>query len=208
MSEHIVQWVRYCASEVDRQEAGALQVGDMFNALDHARMCYTLRNPRDPEAETMLGLTFNEVIIVACLVESTRGLNPIRNGNNWRSSVVTRGHLGPVIGAEPEHIARQMELWWQEIVDLLTHKLDDYNAQVDTLIKHLLDIHPWRDGNGRTASILRNWLLGKLDHPEPLPYYYTTPCNECQGKSQVYIVGMEETADCEVCDGNSYIDKR
>ena len=40
------------------------------------------------------------------------------------------------------------------------------------LIKALLDIHPWADGNGRTASILRNWVYGKLDDPEPLPYYY------------------------------------
>lgn len=44
--------------------------------------------------------------------------------------------------------------------------------EVDTHIKNLLDIHPWVDGNGRTASILRNWLLGTLQNPEPLPYYY------------------------------------
>ncbi len=43
---------------------------------------------------------------------------------------------------------------------------------VDDYIKQLLDIHPWADGNGRTASILRNWMLGTLDDPSPLPYYY------------------------------------
>lgn len=43
---------------------------------------------------------------------------------------------------------------------------------VETWIKTLLDIHPWEDGNGRTASIVRNFLLGKLYDPEPLPYYY------------------------------------
>lgn len=44
--------------------------------------------------------------------------------------------------------------------------------EIDSLIKQLLDIHPWADGNGRTASILRNWMLNKLDDPEPLPYFY------------------------------------
>ena len=38
--------------------------------------------------------------------------------------------------------------------------------------KFLLDIHPWADGNGRTVSIFRNWHLGQMDDPEPLPYYY------------------------------------
>lgn len=45
-------------------------------------------------------------------------------------------------------------------------------ATTDPIIKQLLDIHPWADGNGRTASILRNWMLGTMDDPTPLPYYY------------------------------------
>ena len=31
--------------------------------------------------------------------------------------------------------------------------------EVDECIIALLQIHPWVDGNGRTASILRNWML-------------------------------------------------
>ena len=42
---------------------------------------------------------------------------------------------------------------------------------VEVWIKSLLETHPWQDGNGRTGSLLRNWLLGQMSDPEPLPYY-------------------------------------
>lgn len=43
---------------------------------------------------------------------------------------------------------------------------------VDALVKSLLDIHPFTDGNGRLAWIVRTWLLDQWDHPENLPDYY------------------------------------
>ena len=39
-------------------------------------------------------------------------------------------------------------------------------------VKEFLDIHPFEDGNGRTAWVLLNWLKIQLNHPEPLPYFY------------------------------------
>src|SRR6185436_20934149 len=52
---------------------------------------------------------------------------------------------------------------------------DDANvidSTVDGWIKNFLDIHPFIDGNGRTAWILRTWLLNQWDYPFPLPNYY------------------------------------
>lgn len=43
---------------------------------------------------------------------------------------------------------------------------------VEMIVKMFLDIHPFADGNGRTASILRNRMLGTLNDPTPLPFYY------------------------------------
>lgn len=42
---------------------------------------------------------------------------------------------------------------------------------LDDWIKQFLWVHPFEDGNGRTASILRNWFLGTLGNPTDLPHY-------------------------------------
>lgn len=42
----------------------------------------------------------------------------------------------------------------------------------DMLIKEFLDIHPFTDGNGRLAWIVRTWLLDQWESPEVLPDYY------------------------------------
>lgn len=46
------------------------------------------------------------------------------------------------------------------------------HEMVDSWIKQFLDIHPFVDGNGRCASLLRNFFMGTLDTPVTLPYYY------------------------------------
>lgn len=40
-------------------------------------------------------------------------------------------------------------------------------------IKEFLDIHPFTDGNGRTAWVLFNKLNGTMDNPLPLPDLYS-----------------------------------
>lgn len=45
-------------------------------------------------------------------------------------------------------------------------------GEIDIWVKTLLEIHPWQDGNGRTASIVRNILFGTMDNPTQLPYYF------------------------------------
>ena len=55
---------------------------------------------------------------------------------------------------------------------LFEHGLDENNTDVDFFVKSFLDIHPFQDGNGRTAFILYNWLNKSLDKPLTLPNYY------------------------------------
>lgn len=62
----------------------------------------------------------------------------------------------------PERFSRLMELY-----DETMNKME-----IDLWVKSLLDIHPWADGNGRTASIVRNWMLATMNNPTQLPFYY------------------------------------
>lgn len=101
----------------------------------------------------------------------------ISNGN-LRTSHVGFMHGGSAApaGEVRERFDRWCNILFFEMKDFGDANLQDYfeedQSLADSFIKDLLDIHPWADGNGRTASILRNWFLGTLDDPSPLPYYY------------------------------------
>lgn len=93
---------------------------------------------------------------------------------NLRTSHVGFMHGGSAApaGEVRERFDRWCELAFDMLPTIRENPADTNVYYTDQLIKQLLDIHPWADGNGRTASILRNWMLGTLDDPEPLPYYY------------------------------------
>jgi hypothetical protein len=92
-------------------------------------------------------------------------MNPFLSTNpgygNYRNSSVGFANGGSA--AHPSEIQRLMDRLF-EFVPLGA-------AEVDLWIKQLLQIHPWADANGRTASLYRNYLLGTLDDPTPLPDY-------------------------------------
>lgn len=62
----------------------------------------------------------------------------------------------------------------QDIYDLLKSRITDLNNQhieIDEFIREFLWIHPFEDGNGRTAWVLMNWLYKSMDFPIPLKEY-------------------------------------
>lgn len=94
---------------------------------------------------------------------------------NLRTSHVGFDHGGKACPtAEVAHrFDRLMNMWSPALCEPIQGDgyTIDPTPDVDRWIKSLLDIHPWQDGNGRTASILRNWMLNQLHNPVPLPYY-------------------------------------
>lgn len=44
------------------------------------------------------------------------------------------------------------------------------------------EVHPFRDGNGRTGNILWNWLRGTLDRPEMPPNLWDDPRRDSKGE--------------------------
>jgi len=89
--------------------------------------------------------------------------------DNLRTSHVGFMHGG---SAAPAGEVRERFDRWCEFAFNICAMPYPQMTHVDSLIKQLLDIHPFADGNGRTASILRNRMLGTLNDPTPLPFYY------------------------------------
>ena len=145
----------YIKFEVDRQHR------DNYDAFQRA---WTVAHINPPGQLSLIFPRF--VMMIAKSVEPTR--NHFRDPRVWdnlRRSPVTFMHGGSA--CPPAEVPERFAQWVAIVTDM-----SDTNGIEDTLIKQLLDIHPWEDGNGRTASILRNWMLGTLDDPTPLPYYY------------------------------------
>lgn len=91
--------------------------------------------------------------------------------------------FGPFTGSPPGQVAAELAPFWtslQGALDRLDAAMPDataatpsrLNMALDTLAKHYatwLRIHPFADGNGRTARVLANWILARYWQPLILP---------------------------------------
>lgn len=153
----------YVKREVERQHDPKGYDG-MMKAMQYA----TALSYRLPGVEDAMHLAF--------YVKEHAQANVIVRGSNYRHvPVAVDGGTRP-IGSDHRHIERQMKLLFQNLpqYDSFQHGPDfwGYEKAVDSWTKQLLEIHPWVDGNGRVASILRNWLLRTLENPTIMPYYF------------------------------------
>ena len=120
-----------------------------------------------------------------CLTENflkyfARWVEPDNNGRYRTTPVTFNGIVG---GVPPQNIERAMKSWIHRFNDdrywitsetfFLGQLPPDATSEVNRGIKEFLDIHPFSDGNGRLAWLLRVWLLDQWDDPQPLPDYYS-----------------------------------
>lgn len=108
------------------------------------------------------------------LAKLARMIEP-SNGGQYRHLPVT--FHGIVGGVEPREIWYVMQRWIQFFnveYDTWKEHPDSHWREIhaDAVIKEFLNIHPFSDGNGRTAWLLRVWMLNQWDDPQPLPDYY------------------------------------
>lgn len=161
--------IDYIYDECRRQQVGS------FGAFAVAH-----RKTKQMNAEWMYNtpsLFGGTVCRIAAAVEPdvNRITNWLKPGLNLRTTHVGFLHGGSD-AAHPSDVYPRFVTLMEHGIDILKavqiQRVDDPESLVNQWIKSLLDIHPWPDGNGRTASLLRNKILGTIDNPTPLPYFY------------------------------------
>lgn len=103
--------------------------------------------------------TQESVLRLAGMLEPT-------SGGELRSTPVTFTHGGGSTAPQnlPHTLERLFSILGEEVLPLAEEVADSYVRAFEVA-------HPLTDGNGRTAFLLRVWLLGQFAHPEPLPHY-------------------------------------
>lgn len=77
------------------------------------------------------------------------------------------------VGLDVKLDARLVPSAMERLLDV-AHDVDSL-GDADEWFRQYEEIHPFRDGNGRTGNILWNWLRGTLDKPEMPPNLWNDP---------------------------------
>lgn len=159
--------IYYCAQECVRQNSGELSVYDMLNAWDYAQGHYNFNHQR-------ISLNFIESI--------GQRVDPTKNGGGFRTIPIFVGNsvMGYVEKAPywevPNRLGFLIEayydnrLWAAGDEGYMQNKLSQ--SAEDEFYYQYENIHPFRDGNGRSGKILYNYLKGTLDNPVMPPNFW------------------------------------
>ena len=161
--------IQFCAEECERQQSGEKSVYDMINAWEYATFYSSMYcPPHTADPEPVADHLAPPIEDIGILVE------PIANKNGFRMIPIGVGN------AYEWHEKAD----WQEVPRLLELLLDSYNTGIlepshplaktseDQFYYEFENIHPFRDGNGRTGKILYNYLSGTLENPKMPPNFW------------------------------------
>ena len=67
------------------------------------------------------------------------------------------------MAVEPEFVEREMKVFFKDINDLISLKLNEIEVFYYASLIHLrlAHIHPFRDGNGRAARLMEKWFVAE-----------------------------------------------
>lgn len=146
ITSRVVQWA---AQECAWQQSGEVSVWRMVDAW-----LYAHRRQLRP-------VTLRDVLTLGRLVE------PQVNRAGIRKVGV---RVGWDVKLEPERVPAALSALLEAQPSLGT-----IGSPVERWFREYEDVHPFRDGNGRTGSILLNWLRGSLPRPIYPPNLWHDP---------------------------------
>lgn len=163
----LVRIATVAAGECVRQRVGFRRLTYLLGAYDYALFTAATARPRKPLRGDALHL--------AGMIEPTKAAQ-------YRTTPVTFQNGGTA--AHHSQIERTM---------FRMFNLLDADTDPDEFTKAFLDVHPFADGNGRTAWVLWNWLRGTLHYPDPLPDFYGGLTPPPGSKTFVYRIPEEQS---------------
>ena len=159
--------IKFCAEECRRQHSGEESVYDMVNAWNFASQTYQIMGPVDDHLDLRaLTLPFIE--------EIGRTVEPHDNRKGFRRIPIFVGNLySSEEKMRPEFIERALLALIEAYYD---NRLDPQHHMAitpeDQFYYEYENIHPFRDGNGRSGKVIYNYLRGTLNDPVLPPNYW------------------------------------
>lgn len=117
-------------------------------------------------------LKSHEILSKSLLIKSKRGKYRIEPVGVFGKSGIA------YLAVEPDFVEKYMKIFFEELSTLVNEKLTQEEVFYFASLIHLrfVHIHPFRDGNGRTARLLEKWFisekLGKSFWEIPSEEYY------------------------------------
>lgn len=142
MNADTVEIVQWAAEECDRQRSGELSVAWMVKGWQFAK------------GWAGRPLQRKHLLALAEIVEPRHN-----DGSGFRQVGVRVGF--------------NVKMPWQQVSDAIDWLLATQDTITpDEFFREYEEIHPLRDGNGRTGSIIWNWMRGTLSNPEAPPDFW------------------------------------
>lgn len=129
---------------------------DYTRKIDDLYLAYQYASENTPDKETVAQMHR----LLAEHVVSTNWLGKFRNQNMF---VTTKDGRIEYVAATPFEVRSEMEKWYADLLVLLNTELTITEVFFFASMIHLVfvKIHPWNDGNGRSARLLEKWFLAR-----------------------------------------------